>query len=183
MPNKITDLDIGPAKVEWNEKDLGLTFGNVTVRFGMTTAELRADQLGTQAVDEVITGATCEVEMSLAEHNFLTYAVATKGTTQTEGGNEITGDESPWLVKATTQVGRRLRSYAKQLKLTLYKEGSPSSDVQDVVIFPLAYPLRNWEVVYETETQRVIRVTFRCFQDDTGVLAYIGKQSEETNVA
>ena len=151
-------LELGPCQVKYgdsgSETDLGKTMGGVTVRINDDSVDLRSDQFGSSAEDTVITGTNVEVELALAELDFDTIATALG---QTAFGTTPSG------VPGENKVGTQLLAIAKSLVLTKYSGGIPSTEAVDTITFPAAAPVSNVELSYDSENQRVMRVTFKCF--------------------
>jgi len=166
----MADLDLGPAKVEWNSVDLGYTLGGIVVRFTEDATDLKADQTGTGAEDSVVTGHVVEVDVPLAEENYKTLAAALKGTS-------VNTDPSSYAIYGSSQVGRHMKANAQALVLTKYVDGEASTDDVDKYTFNKAYPVANVEMTFDAENQRVIKVTFKCFKDDDGYYYIIGDSS------
>jgi hypothetical protein len=151
-------LELGPCGVFYgvtdSEVDMGKTMGGVTVRIVDDSIDLKSDQYGSGAENTVITGTTVEVELSLAEVTLANIAVALG---QTNVG------VSPGVVPGLNKTGNMLLSTAGSLILKKYALGSSTSDEEDWIHFPAAGMVSNVEMAYDSENQRVMRITFKCF--------------------
>lgn len=153
-------LELGPCSVKFgtlgSEVDLGKTFGGVVVKMSDDSVDLKSDQYGSSAEDTVITGTTCEVELSLAELDFDTIATALN--------QDIFGaTNAPKGVLGENKVGLSLLSVANALKITKYVGGAESTSAADTITFPKAAAVANVELQYDAENQRVMKLTFKCF--------------------
>jgi hypothetical protein len=153
-------LELGPCSVKFGtlgtETSLGKTFGGVTVKMSDDSVDLKSDQYGSSAEDTVITGTTCEVELSLAELDFSTMATALNQDYFGASSN-ISG------VLGENKVGLSLLTVANSLKLTKYVAGAESTNAKDSITFPAAAAIANVELQYDAENQRVMKLTFKCF--------------------
>lgn len=168
-------LELGPCQVKFgtagSEVDLGKTMGGVTVRISDDSVDLKSDQYGSSAEDVIITGTTVEVELSLAELDFDTMALALG---QTAFG------AAPAGVPGENKVGTSLLGISKQLVLTKYSGGAVSAAAADEITFPAAAPVSNVELSYDAENQRVMRLTFRCFPKVVNANWGAGTASDKT---
>lgn len=151
-------LELGPCSVAFgtagSEVDLGKTYGGVTVRISDDSVDLKSDQYGSSPEDSVITGTTCEVELSLAEMDMDTLADALG---QTAGGG------TPDFVPGENKVGTSMLANGESLLLIKYVDGAESTDLKDQIRFPAACPMSNVELSYDAENQRVLKLTYKCF--------------------
>ena len=152
-------LELGPCQVKFgtagSEADLGKTHGGITIKIVDDSIDLKSDQYGSSPEDTIITGTTVEVELSLAEITFDELAIALN---QTKFGTLLTGG-----ITGENNVGTSMLDAAKSLKLIKYSAGSPSEALTDVIIFPAAAPVSDVELTYDSENQRVLKLTFKCF--------------------
>ena len=177
-------LELGPCQVSFGtagaEVDLGKTYGGVVVKLTDDYVDLMSDQYGTAAEDTIITGNKAEVEISFAEIDFDMLALVL---------NQATFGTAPAGLTGQNNVGTSLLAAAASLELIKYVAGIPSTDLKNKIIFPKAAPLSNVELSYDTENQRVLKTTFRCYPsvvnaawgtgtpNDLTVLYYFGDQT------
>jgi hypothetical protein len=146
-------LELGPCKVEFNGTDLGKTLGGVVVRFKDDYVDLKSDQFGTAPEDTVITGSSAELDVPLAELDFAKIATILN--------QELIGASSG--VIGENNVGTSLKAAGAELVLTKYSAGVPSTKPEDKITFPLAAPLADAELNYDSENQRVMKTMFKCY--------------------
>jgi hypothetical protein len=151
-------LELGPVGVFYgvtdSEVDMGKTMGGVTVRIVDDSIDLKSDQYGSGAENTVITGTTVEVELSLAEVTLENIGVAL---------GHPAGGGTPDFVAGENKTGNMLLATAGSLILKKYALGSSTSNEIDWIHFPAAGMVSNVEMAYDSENQRVMRITFKCF--------------------
>ena len=150
-------LELGPCQVLYGaagaEVDLGKTHGGVTVKIKDDTKDLNSDQYGSAAEDSIITGTNVEVDIAFAEIGFDLLAQVLN--------QDMIGAASGVVIE--NNVGTSLKSSGKSLVLIKYVNGAPSTDDKDKVVFPCACPIGDIELVYDADTQRALKSTFKCF--------------------
>lgn len=182
MANDISNLELGPCAVYYGtagaEVDMGFSFGGVKATIPMTTADLKADQLGEAPANQVITGqGPAEVEVPLAELAFANIVAAVPGAAL------ITDAATPTKtrVQFVPPVGTDLVAIGKSLVLKKLVGGVASTDEDDWLTFPLAAPVTELNFTYDASSQRVMTAKFRGFPTTVGiytnVLAFIGARS------
>ena len=67
MANDPTKIRLGPCRVRWGGRDLGLTKGGVEIELKTDTKMVQVDQFGNTPVDEYIIGRTLTVKVPFAE--------------------------------------------------------------------------------------------------------------------
>ena len=164
------NLDLGPCRVYWgsSQTDLGRTQGGVRVAFSTDAADLLSDQYGTQPENQVITGSGATITVPLAEYTLDNLAIALN--------QAVTALNSKHGIKGDSLVGTRMTSFADELLLKKYVDGSISSDTEDWIKFPSAAPLGNFEVPFDGSSQRIIEVVFRAFPNADDVLYFLGDE-------
>jgi len=157
--------DLGSCQILFDGVDLGKSFGDVIFRSGVASQPIHEDQAGTTPVDEVITGREVTVEIPLTRASVETLAKVVPNS-------ELSGD----TLKVKNPVGTTLRDTAKELILKPIKDNEPSADPKTWLTVFKASPREDFEIVYNNEGQRVFKVTFVAFPDDTsGNVGYIWK--------
>lgn len=152
MP-QATIKDLGPCTITWDGVDLGKSFGGVVFRDGMTKQAVMEDQLGTTPVDHIITGRQCSVDVPMSRTTLAQLAKVMPGASS--GGS---------FVRVRNLTGIACASLAKKLVLAPLVDGSASSD--KLTIF-LAYPTPEIELTFNNESQRVYKVVFNAYPDQT----------------
>ncbi|KAA0573364.1 hypothetical protein [Azospirillum sp. Sh1] len=151
------DISLGVCDVTFDGIDLGSTKGGVEVSIKTSNYEVKADQLGDTPVKDVITGTTVEVKVPMLETNLtklksvMPQAVGI-GTSGSEVGVEI-----------RSGVNIDLLDLAAELKL--HPTGVDASYTKDDFTAFKAAPLPNFTFKYETGSERVYEVTFKCYPD------------------
>jgi hypothetical protein len=150
-------LELGPAQIKWGEsgleEDLGKTLGGVTVRISDSSVDINSDQFGEAPEDTILTGTTVEVECPFAE---VSYSLLSKILFQDTFGTKVG-------FAGENNTGTSLKANGKSLLVIKYVNGVPSTDLADVIHFPLAAPVPNIELSYDSSNQRVATATFKCF--------------------
>jgi len=149
----VSKIELGPAKLNWNDSDMGSTEGGVTVEIEKRTREQTTDQYGESLVDLIETGIRARVRASIAEWTLAELEVAFP-----EFGQDTT---NKYLYFGGEPVGALRASYAKALYVRPYAE---STDVNDIV-FHLAIPHITGPVTFNNEGDRIVEVTFECVLD------------------
>jgi hypothetical protein len=144
----------------------------------MTTADLKADQLGEAPANQVFTGqGPVEVEIPLAELTFANIVAAVPGATLITDGATPTKTR----VQFVAPVGTDLVSIGKSLILKRIIGGVVSTDEDNWLTVPLAAPVTELNYTYDASSQRVLNAKFRGFPTTVGiyanVLAFIGARS------
>ncbi len=158
--------DLGPCILSFGGTDLGRTSGGCTFRFAENDQGVFEDQLGTGEVDDIVVGSTCEVEAPLSRMTLakLQAVIAGSSGSGTDSGS--------MTVKSC--VGRSRYDTAKELILKpLLTNGAVDPDTSKWLHVFKAAPRADFEVVYNNEKQRVYKVMFKGYPDQsTGVPAF-----------
>lgn len=93
MANNPNNIRLGPCRVRWGGKDMGLTKGGVDVEVKTTTKQVTVDQFGNTPVNEYITGRELMIKCPFAESDIDTiYALLRNaGTEIVDNGTAATG--------------------------------------------------------------------------------------------
>ena len=93
MANNPNNIRLGPCRVRWGGKDLGLTKGGVDVTVKTDTKDIQVDQYGMSPVNSFITGRTLQIKCPFVETDLDTlYALMkTVGATLNDTGVAATG--------------------------------------------------------------------------------------------
>lgn len=155
--------DLGPCIIDFNSAELGPTFGDVLFRHIVESRPVLEDQKGVTEVDGVFVGAVCEVEVPL------TRTTLAKLATVIPGGSYTTG-----LVTVNNIIGESRYANAKVLILKPIVDGVAGPSTTWLTISK-ASPSVDLEIVYNNEGQRVYKVIFKGYPDETtGELYKIG---------
>lgn len=158
---------LGPCQVLYGGTDLGQTKGGVTFRYTEESKPINEDQKGVTNVDEIKVGASaCEVEVNLTRSSLAQLA-------QIIGGSSYSGNK----LNVTNQVGVSMYDNANALVLKPIVNNVASTNENDWLNIPKAYPKVDLEIVFDAENQRVYKVMFKGFPNaSTGVIWYIGTE-------
>lgn len=93
MSNDPKNIRLGPCRVRFAGKDLGLTKGGVDVTLKTDTHQVQVDQFGLTPVDEYITGRTLTVKVPFAETDIDNIYAILKNSASTfvDDGTKATG--------------------------------------------------------------------------------------------
>jgi hypothetical protein len=93
MSNDPKNIRLGPCRVRWGGKDIGLTKGGVDVELKTTTKQVQIDQFGNTPVDEYITGRELTVKTPFVESDIDgIYTMLSKSVTNfIDDGAKATG--------------------------------------------------------------------------------------------
>jgi len=148
--------DLGPCQVLFDNVDIGPTFGDVIFRDTVEERPIQEDQKGTTEVDGVFVGRTVEVEAPLSRSSIAKLASVVPGATS--GSGKLT---------VANIVGKERFANAKELVLKPIVDGSPSTDDTTWLTVFKASPRTELELIYNNEGQRVYKVIFKGYPDDT----------------
>ena len=156
MSNPLGDLspcvvDYDGATVVFNK-----THGGVFFRYQEFNRGIKEDQKGSETdVDEVSTGAMCELEVPLTR-------------TQLSDLNYLFGNSSQAgsYLKVSNPVGEAKFAGAVALIVKPIVNGVVSVTTTEWLTIHRASPSINMELAYNNEGQRVVKAIFKCFPDD-----------------
>jgi hypothetical protein len=158
---------LGPCQVWYGtagaEVELGKTKG-VNWRLTEATAPITYDQTGTGPWDLVTVGKECQVDANFAnlKYDLFEQLLPTEAEWYATGATPAAGPSNDAL-EIRLGLGTSFRDNAKRLILKPYVNGVPSSDTEDWIYFPLAFPSVDMDWGFNATDQRVIKCTFHCF--------------------
>jgi hypothetical protein len=157
----VSNLELSPMRVTYNNVDLGGTLKNVTVQTEFSKADMHMDQLGDTVVNRKVTGLKISVAMELAEVKAkANWKVAFPHMKLvTSGGNKMGYFQS--------MVGDDDLSNAHILVLHPLSLGD--ADLSGDFKFFLAIPDAKSSIVYGPKDQATLKLTFNILPD-TGVV-------------
>jgi hypothetical protein len=167
----LSNIPIGAGKATWNSGDLGWTFGGGSISIEESATEIRADQYGTQVLNEYITGTKCEIKLNLTEVGVLTVME----TFFPEGA--VSGTQFP----LNPNVGGSRLAQAKQLDIELLSDETTveAGNTPNKYVFWLACSAGIYNITYDDwGKQKSAEITFHVYPDITshsGALGYRGK--------
>lgn len=172
-------LDIGPCEVNWNSTVIGKTVANpdggthggTRIRLSTENRPAMRDAVGAQPYDIFITGRMLEIESNLTGLSLEQLAAMIPGASLSTGPTKK-------QLKLGNPVGMSLRAASEELILKPIVSGVVSTDEEDWINVPLAYPLPDFDFAFNLEDQKVYKVTFKTFDNlSTGVVATIGEDA------
>lgn len=171
--------DIGPAELTFNSLVLGKTVtnpdggthGGARVLVTTETRPAMRDALGAQPYDEFVVGRGVRVQANLTGMSIEQLASVIPGATLSTG-------PAKKQLKLGNPVGTSMRAGAYELIIKPIVAGAVSTDAEDWINIPLAYPVPDFEIAFSMEDQKVYNVEFRAFDNlSTGVIATVGQDA------
>ena len=160
-----TALEAGPARVTFDGDSMGYLGDPLMLQIDTAVVPLHGSEAGTVALDHIVSGGGIMLEVPLAEISVTKIAQGIINSTLTGG-----------LLTFKNNVGLSVRSLAKELRVTKIKSGVPSTDPNDIFIFPEAAPGPSTvKIPFHPSQQRLIVVQFMVYPNaDTNVWGTIG---------
>lgn len=170
FPLDLDNGDLGPCEATYKGQNVGLTMGGNLVDFEEADAPIVYDQTGKFPVNFKGVGKRAGVKLALAE------TLAKDIWEIAFAGWEKVVDGDKEKVEMSVGLGNDKRAAAGELILKKYVDGEVSTDPNDWVTFYLAVPVNSKPtLMFDTDTQRVVEITFECLQDfDLKSLGVIG---------
>lgn len=148
--------DLGPCLGYFDTTLLGPSFGNVMFRDEEQGEEVHEDAQGKSAVDEILLGRKVEVEFPLTRATLTQLGVIINESA-------VAGD----IITVSNPIGISLYDAAKELVLKPIVDSVVSTDDTEwITVFKCA-PKTVIEFGYGNEGQRVFKVLFKAFPDQT----------------
>ena len=148
----VSKIELGPAKINFNDTDLGSSEGGVTVEIERRTRERMTDEYGESLVDLIETGLRARVTVRLVEWTLAQLEVAFP-----EFGQDTTNE---YLYFGGQPIGK-LSTYGKVLYVRPYAASDESYDIE----FKCAIPHVVGAIPFNNEDDRGVEVTFECVLD------------------
>lgn len=153
-------LDLGPGILSFNGSALGKTLGGFKFRFSEQDAPVMEDQNGTDSVDDIIVGSTCEFEFVLTRVGMSTLSALIAGAS-----NSGTSGETMAVVNA---VGKSRFTLAKELICKpVLENGEADTDTANWLHILKASPKLDCELTFDATTQRGWKFTGKGYADPT----------------
>lgn len=158
MGQKSPNRDLGPCILEFGGTDIGQTYGGTNFRYSEEDADIMEDRFGSNPVDAIQKGSTCEVEANLTR---LQIAQLIAVISASSGSGTVSGS-GKMVVK--TRVGySRYDNAATLILKPIVENGAASSDEKTWLYIYRASPMPNFDVAYNIDDQRVFKVIFKAF--------------------
>ena len=151
----VTNVQLGPCSVSYNNSDLGHTKGGVEVTYEPVYKDVSVDKYGETVVEKYLTGEKLSAKVPLAEFTIVNLKAAMpQGTYAGAANARITLGKS---------AGQQAKVLAAQLVLHPLNQGTRRHDV----IFHKAYVASQVVLPHNLEDEKVIEVTFEALLDET----------------
>jgi len=148
--------DVGPCFVYFNGTSVGETHGGVQFRYALQSTEVHEDSKGVEPVDDILIGATCEVDVEMTRMAIARLAEVTPGASGSGTAGNI------MLVKQV--VGQSQYNNARKLVLKPIVNGVASADTTEWITVFRAAPTPAYELPYTVTDQRTYKVTFKAYR-------------------
>jgi len=154
--------DLSPCVVDYSGATVvfSKTFGGVIFRYQEEKVKIFRDQAGVTAVDQVAKGApVCELEMPVSEETLANLDYFFGNSSQSGTSLEI-----------SNPVGGADFAGAVALIVKPIVNGVVSVTEAEWLVIHRAAPTVNMELKFDNDGQRVVKVLFQAFPDDTSGL-------------
>ena len=156
-------MDLGPCVINFKAADLGATHGRVIFRYSEQDAPVYEDQLGVGEVDAILVGSRCEAEVPLTRMALANLSGLIAGATGS-GTDMATG-----AMTVKSAVGTSRYDHAGELILKpVLLNGAANPDKTTWLHIFKASARPDFEIGYDNEGQRVYKVIFHGFPDQSG---------------
>lgn len=164
--------DLGPATAIWDVDGVALDLqpihGGIEFNDEVKTKEIFEDAKGEMPVDEVFTGRICSLVVNMSRSTLAQLAAMIPSAS-------VAGD----VMTVKCSVGTQMRALAKKVTIKKVVDGVVSTNPDDWITVPLAYPKTTVQWKFNNTDQRVTSVKFAVFPLDTsghvGDVWYIGQ--------
>lgn len=162
-------INIGPCAATYGSVSIPHSFGSTHVKVVQTTKDATYAQTGTTPRSRYVTGTTVDIEVPITEPTIEMLAAVIPGSTL--GSGTLTKS-----LTITTAVGIDLLDVAEELILKPVVNDVVVTDKTLWITIPKAVVSPNFDIVLDSETQRVYTATFSAMVD-SGTLAVFGFDS------
>jgi hypothetical protein len=156
----LANIQVDPCEVEWASTGVGYLEGDISVTVEEQVVDITAHSEGTNVLDSIRTGKSCEVTMTLKESasgQFDTIVSSAGGATDSAGSSGV--DVIGW------GSGKDFTGVSAQAgKLVLHPVTNAASDYSEDLAFWKAYPMLD-SITISGENPRTMSVTFKCYPD------------------
>lgn len=173
MPANTLNVPIGPATVEYgttNPVVFDITKGGIQFQASTSTQDVTVDQYGDTPVKSIVKGVTCQVTIPFALHDLDKLAKAIPNSTLVTDST----DPNKKKLEVNANSGFDLINAADKLVI---KPTDPNSTPNDWITIPLAAPVTDPELTFDSDNERVYNITFRGYPDSNGLLYILGDES------
>lgn len=168
------NVPVGPAIVEFDEGPNKVTFditkGGINFQMSTSVQEIKVDQFGETPVKTIMKGRTARVTVPFALYDLDKLAkVIPNAVLVTDSG-----DPTKKKIQVKSTAGFDMLSAAKKLVI---KPTDPNATPNDYITIPLAAPTTDIEYAYDSDSERVAKITFEAYPDANGVLFIMGDET------
>jgi hypothetical protein len=170
------NVPIGPAIVEYGEgvdkTVFDITKGGITFSASTSVQDIKVDQYGESTVKSILKGRTATVTVPFALHDLEKLAEVIPNSTLV-----VDGTKKKLIVKS--EAGFDMLSAAKKLVI---KPTDPAATPNDWITIPLAGAMADPEYTYNSDNERVVKITFVAYPDvaNGGALYILGDETATT---
>jgi len=174
------NVPIGPAIVEFGTGATMVTFditkGGITFAASTSTQDVKVDQYGETTVKSVLKGRTANATVPFALHDLKKLSAVMPNSTYVETG---TAPNIKKKLSVSGSAGFDMLAAAKKLVI---KPTDPSATANDWVTIPLAGAITDPEYTYNSDNERVAKITFVAYPDiaKNGELFILGDETAVT---
>lgn len=169
------NVPIGPAIVEFGSENpvvFDITKGGIQFSASTTTQDIKVDQYGDSTVKSILKGRTATVTVPFALNDIEKLAKvipnATLVTDQT--------DPNKKKLVVNSNAGYDLLAAADKLVI---KPTDPNATPNDWITIPLAGAMADPDYTYNSDNERVVKITFTAYPDieNGGALYILGDET------
>lgn len=168
------NIPVGPAILEYGEGADMVTFahtkGGIKFKSQTTIKNTTIDQFGDTPVASRIKGRTAEVEAPSVEYDLEKFAKAIPN--------------SKLFVDSVDPTKRKLEVYAgagynlmKDAKKLVVKPTDPLATKDEWITIPKAVATTDLDSNFDPDNERITKITFIAYPEDTDVLFYLGDEA------
>jgi hypothetical protein len=171
MALNVINVPIGPATVEFGATTptvFDITKGGIVFKANTNKQDVTVDQFGETPVKSVLKGRTCELTVPFALHDLEKLS---KVTPNSKFGKSGTAPNEKKKLEVYAQAGYDMLTTAGQV---VVKPTSPGTTANDYITIPIASPTADPEYTYNSDNERIVKITFAGYPDDKGLLYFLG---------
>ncbi len=145
-------IPLGPCSIIFGDVNLGHTQGGTDIRIDSRWKQILADDYGNTPIDDFERGAVIEVDVTLAQYDIEQLEISIPNYVRQVGDRVNFGDKTgDSIIKSELVI---IPEEASELQFTIYK----AAVINQVLIY------------FDQEGEKVLRVTFRAYIDETRVI-------------
>lgn len=149
--------DMGPVEVIWaygESEEIALSpfLGPINLTLEDEKQNIEEEFFGSTAVDAVVTGSSCELEVPMTRNTLEQLAIITNGSLDAFGNLHV-----------PAFVGCSMRDLARPIMLKPVCDGAPSVNPEEWIYIFSAYPYRSFTLSFSRDEQRTHVAKFAVF--------------------